>query len=95
MQFFIQVNASGTGLGAVMLREVVNVLHPCLYASRKRSETETWYVHLLKIPARKWLFRKLFGNFTLQTNHQPSILLQDWSTVLRLAPNGTLLQVGG
>ena len=37
-QFFIQVDASGTGLGAAMLQEVNNMLHPCLYVSRKLRE---------------------------------------------------------
>ena len=82
-QFFIQVDASGTGLGAAMLQEVNNLLHPCLYVSRKLTETERryaviereclaifWAVHRLS----RYLLR---NRFILQTDHQPlKFLLQ-------------------
>ena len=82
-QFFIQVDASGTGLGAVMLQEVDNVLHPCLYVSRKLTETETRYAVIEReCLAIFWavhrLSRYLLGRrFVLQTDHQPlKFLLQ-------------------
>ena len=82
-QFFIQTDASGTGVGAAMLQEIDNVLHPCLFVSRKLTDCETRYAVIEReCLAIFWavhrLSRYLIGRkFIIQTDHKPlQFLLQ-------------------
>ena len=76
-QFFVQVDASGTGIGAAMLQEVDNILHPCLFISRKLTDCETRYAVIEKeCLAIFWavhrLSRYLLGRrFIIQSDHRP------------------------
>ena len=75
--FSVQVDASGSGLGGVLLQKDADILRPCLFVSRKLSETERRYAVIEKeCLAIYWtvhrLARYLLGrHFTLQTDHKP------------------------
>ncbi|XP_063595779.1 uncharacterized protein LOC134772669 [Penaeus indicus] len=70
-------NASDTGLGAVLLQNVDNVLMPIAYASRKLSDSEGRYAVIEREAlAIVWAIKKfwcyLYGReFVLQTDQQP------------------------
>ena len=73
--FFVQTDASGTGLGCVLLQEVEGSLRPCRFLSRKLLDRETQYAVVEREAlAIVWgvqkLARCLLGSkFTFQTDH--------------------------
>ena len=73
--FFVQTDASGTGLGCVLLQEVEGSLRPCRFLSRKLLDRETRYAVVEREAlAIVWgvqkLARFLLGSkFILQTDH--------------------------
>lgn len=75
--FFVQTDASGIGIGGVLLQQHGEHLHPCLYASRKLLPQETRYsVIERECLALIWTLSKfaryLLGNkFILMTDHRP------------------------
>ena len=75
--FFVQSDASGLGLGAVLLQEVDGLKHPVCYASRKLLPRETRYSTIEReLLAIVWGIQKfqlyLYGKrFFLETDHQP------------------------
>ena len=75
--FYVQTDASGTGLGCVLLQEVEGILRPCRFHSRKLLPRETRYAVVEREAlAIVWgvqkLARFLLGaKFILQTDHAP------------------------
>lgn len=75
--FVLRTDASGRGLGAVLLQERAETLHPVAFASRKLSDTEERYSTVEKeCLAVVWGVQKfqayLWGqHFVLETDHQP------------------------
>ena len=76
-QFFVQVDASGTGIGAAILQEANNSLVPCMFVSRKLTDCETRYAVIEReCLAIFWavhrLSRYLLGRtFVIQSDHRP------------------------
>ena len=76
-QFFVQVDASGTGIGAALLQEADNMLVPCMFVSRKLTDCETRYAVIEReCLAIFWavhrLSRYLLGRtFVIQSDHRP------------------------
>ena len=75
--FTLRTDASGTGLGAVLLQERDQRLHPIAYASKKLSEAERKY-HTVELEcyAVVWGIRKfypyLYGrHFMVESDHHP------------------------
>jgi RNase H-like domain found in reverse transcriptase len=79
--FHLQTDASGIGIGAVLLQLVDGVKHPVLYASRKLLDRETRYSTIEReLLAIVWAVQKfqlyLYGKpFWLETDHQPLVYL--------------------
>ena len=75
--FFVQTDASGSGLGCVLLQRRDGVLRPCRFLSRKLVPRETRYAVIEREAlAIVWglqkLARFLLGTeFVLQTDHAP------------------------
>lgn len=75
--FTLRTDASGFGIGAVLLQEHDDVLHPVIYASRKLLDRETRYSTIEReCLAIVWAIQKLqrylsFTHFVLQTDHRP------------------------
>ena len=75
--FVLQVDASGTGLGGVLLQYEGNILRPCMFISKKLTETERRYsVTEREALAIYWsvqrLARYLLGqHFIIQSDHRP------------------------
>lgn len=76
-EFILRTDASGKGLGAVLLQEHNGTLHPVAYASRQLLQRETHYSAIEReCLALIWAVGKfhifLYGRtFTIQTDHQP------------------------
>ncbi|XP_070209513.1 uncharacterized protein [Littorina saxatilis] len=85
--FVLRTDASGKGLGAVLLQETEGFLHPVCFASRKLTSAEAAYATVEReCLAIVWGIQKfeayLYGRpFCLETDHQPLQYLQ----VARLA----------
>ena len=85
--FVLRTDASGKGLGAVLLQETEGLLHPVCFASRKLTSAEAAYATVEReCLAIVWGIQKfeayLYGRpFCLETDHQPLQYLQ----VARLA----------
>lgn len=81
-QFILRTDASGTGLGAVLLQETDGEVFPVAYASKKLSVSQRKYsVIELECLAVVWGIAKfyvyLYGKeFLLQVDHQPLVYLQ-------------------
>ena len=80
--FILRTDASGTGLGAVLLQEFDGKPFPVRYASRKLSKCEQGYATVEKeCLAVVWGVQKfqkyLYGKeFVVETDHQPLRFLQ-------------------
>ena len=91
--YTLRTDASDRGVGAVLLQEHGEELHPVAYASRKLSGAETRYATIEKeCLAIVWGVKKfepfLFGTqFTIQTDHQPLQYLRKTKT-----ENGRLMR---
>ena len=83
--FVLRTDASSTGLGAVLLQELDELLHPVQYASRKLLDREKAYSTIEReCLAIIWAVRKfmklLWGvRFILQTDHRPLSYLRSSS----------------
>ena len=81
-QFVLRTDASDRGIGAVLLQEHENKLHPIAYQSRKLQNAELNYSVVEKeCLATVWGVQKferyLYGkHFILETDHQPLKFLQ-------------------
>ena len=75
--FIVRTDASGKGLGGVLLQELDDQLHPVSFVSRKLLDRETRYSTIEReCLAIVWVLSKfsryLWGvEFTLQTDHKP------------------------
>ncbi|KAL8598501.1 hypothetical protein ACOMHN_051289 [Nucella lapillus] len=82
-QFTLRTDASGVGLGAVLLQKYDGQKFPVKYASRKLSKCEQGYATVeTECLAVVWGVQKfqkyLYGNqFTIETDHQPLTFLQE------------------
>ena len=89
-EYVLRTDASGRGLGAVLLQEHNGKLHPVAYQSRKLLGAETRYATVEKeCLATVWAIRKferyLYGRkFILETDHKPLLCLQRNPTNPRL-----------
>lgn len=76
-EFFMQTDASGVGIGAVLMQQHGNRQYPVWYASRKLNQAEQRYsVIERELLAIVWGIQKfslyLYGKrFTLDTDHEP------------------------
>ena len=76
-KFYVQTDASGVGIGGVLLQRREDLLQPCLFVSRKLLPQETRYsVIERECLALVWVLGKfsryLLGRqFTLMTDHRP------------------------
>ena len=81
-QFIVRTDASSVGLGAVLLQESDDILHPVCYASRKLLDRERNYSTIEReCLAIVWAMQKfsrfLYGtHFVLQTDHRPLTYLK-------------------
>ena len=79
--FILSTDASGVGLGAVLMQEFQDGRMPVLYISRKLKPAETRYSVIEReclglVWAVKKLHQYLFGReFILETDHQPLLFL--------------------
>jgi hypothetical protein len=91
--FVLRTDASDRGLGAVLLQEKDEVLHPVAYASKKLSGAQTHYSTIEKeCMAIVWGVQKfepyLYGKqFVIETDHRPLVYLQRSKT-----ENGRLMR---
>ena len=82
LPFVLQTDASSTGLGAVLLQEFEDSLHPVCFASRKLLDREKRYSTIEReCLAIVWAVHKfvrfLWGvRFVLQTDHRPLTYLK-------------------
>ena len=82
LPFVLQTDASSTGLGAVLLQEFEDSLHPVCFASRKLLDKEKRYSTIEReCLAIVWAVHKfvrfLWGvRFVLQTDHRPLTYLR-------------------
>ena len=82
LPFVLQTDASSTGLGAVLLQEFEDSLHPVCFASRKLLDREKRYStiereYLAIVWAVHKFVRFLWGvRFVLQTDHRPLTYLR-------------------
>jgi hypothetical protein len=80
--FFVQTDASGLGVGAVLLQIKDGVKHPVMYASRKLTVCESHYatieIELLAIlfGIQKFAIYLYGKKFFLETDHEPLKYLQ-------------------
>jgi hypothetical protein len=80
--FTLRTDASATGVGAVLLQEHSNKLHPIAYVSRKLLDRETRYSTIEReclaiVWAVARFSRYLWGvHFVLETDHKPLAYLQ-------------------
>jgi len=97
--FILQTDASGVGLGAVLLQIFDGVRCPVLFASRSLSDAEKKYSTIEKeCLAIVWAVQKfeffLYGqNFVIETDHKPLLFIRDnksfnsritrWSLILQ------------
>ena len=83
--FIVRTDASGKGLGGVLLQELDDHLHPVSFVSRKLLDRETRYSTIEReCLAIVWVLSKfsryLWGvEFTLQTDHKPLTYLHTTS----------------
>ena len=79
--FYLRTDASGDGMGGVLLQEVDCILKPVCYSSKKFSDTEKNYSSIEReCYAIVWAIQKfrqyLYGKeFILQTDHLPLVYL--------------------
>ena len=82
LPFVLQTDASSTGLGAVLLQEFEDSLHPVCFASRKLLDREKRYSTIEReclaiVWAAHKFVRFLWGvRFVLQTDHRPLTYLR-------------------
>ena len=92
-QFILRTDASERGVGAVLMQEGENGVHPIAYASRKLTKSEANYSTIEKeCLGVVWGVRKfepyLFGtHFVIETDHQPLQYLRKSKT-----ENGRLMR---
>ena len=80
-KFVLRTDASGTGVGAVLLQYHDNVPHPVAYASRKLLDRETRYSTIEReLLAVVWAIQRfkyylLGATFILEVDHKPLVYL--------------------
>ena len=86
-EFVLRCDASGVGLGAILLQQYDEGYHPVAYASRQLLPRETRYSTIEReCLGIVWAVRKfemyLFGRqFVIQTDHKPLTYMQTAKTV--------------